>query len=219
MFVAGPSAHNAESGRPLFKTRDELVEKIAAVEAASALEVVLMLQPTAGSYRDVDLLWGAIFALVALIVAVHSPLAVDPDGLVWNTALIGLLGWFLSRRIPAMRRLLTSAARRGRQVTQFSQMAFTELRLTHTRDRSGLLLACFELEQRALLLPDLGVTARVPPAVLAAHQATLDACATFAELETGVAKVLDDLTRQMPDLWPCAHDDLDELDNAVVTLL
>jgi putative membrane protein len=195
--------------------REQLEAKVTAIEAASAVEVVLCLQPEAGSYADVDVLWGALGGLAALAVAVHSPWVFLPDLLVLNSLLAGLLSWWLSRRLPAMRRLLTRQARRERQLQQFAEMAFTRLQLTHTRDRSGILLVISLLERRAVMLTDLGVTSHVPQAVLDTARVRL---AQGAELEKAVGETLDQLAAELPKYWPRAQDDQDELSNTVRVL-
>lgn len=190
----------------------ELERRVGALEAGSAVELVVVSQPHTGSYADVDLRWGCLFSLVFLIVAVHSPIVFHPDFMVVNTVLAGIIGWACSRHFPAMRRLLTSAARREKQFRQYAQMAFSELEISHTRERSGMLLLLGELERAALLVVDLGVTARVPRAVLDAARQRLE------QSPASVLSVLDDLAAQLAELWPAPEGDTDELSNAVRTL-
>lgn len=190
----------------------ELERRVAALEAGSAVELVVVCQPQAGSYADVDMRWGCVFALLFLVVAVHSSIVFHPDFMVVNTVIAGLVGWACSRHFPAWRRLLTSAARREKQLREYAQMAFCELEISHTRERSGMLLFIAELERAALLIVDLGVTARVPRAVLDTARQRL------AERPESVLSVLDDLARELAQLWPAPEGDTDELSNAVRTL-
>lgn len=194
-------------------------QRIAAIEAGSAAEVVVVLQPRGGSYEDVHWKWACIAALTFLIVAVHSPLWFEPDFLVVNTLICGIAGYACSRRFPPMCRLLTSRARRLKQVQNFAAMAFTELQLTHTRERSGLLLALFEMEALAVLLPDLGLTARLSPAIWDTHRQRLAAAHRFPVLRDAALQVLTDLEDQLATAWPCEREkDIDELSNEVRTL-
>jgi putative membrane protein len=190
----------------------ELERRVAALEAGSAVELVVVSQPQAGSYADVDLRWGCVFALLFLVVALHSEIVFHPDFMVVNTVISGVVGWACSRHFPALRRLLTTSTRRDKQLREYAQMAFCQLEISHTRDRSGMLLLLAELERAALLLVDLGVTARVPQAVLDAARQRL------TENPSAVLSVLDDLARDLAELWPAPEGDTDELSNAVRTL-
>lgn len=195
------------------KTDNKALEaRVAALEARSAVELVVVSQPQAGSYADVNLLWGFLFALTFLMVAVHSAIVFHPDFMVVNAVLAGLVGWACSRHFPRMRRLLTTAARRDKQLRQYAHMAFSELEISHTRERSGMLLLIAQMEGAALLMVDLGVTARVPRAVL-------DGARQRLQTDPGsVLAVLDDLTRELGEHWPAPEGDADELPNTVRTL-
>lgn len=140
------------------------------IEASSAAEVVVTVASCSGSYRDVDLAWGSLFALATLLVLVFSPLRVSEMGLIPNLLIAYGLGVFTSRRSSRMRRLLTTPARRRQQVADAARAAFLGEALDATPGRVGVLLYLSMLEGEVEVVADHGVTAALGLAPLNAFR-------------------------------------------------
>jgi uncharacterized membrane protein len=134
---------------------------------APELNVVVAVAPSSGSYRDVDHRAGLIVAAAALAVllAVHFRGAPFPEEwIVPPTIAAYVLATLASSRAPALRRLLSGAARRGRQVRRAARAAFVTERIHADAERRGLLVYVSRLERAVTILPDHGVAGRVDDA-------------------------------------------------------
>ncbi len=190
-------------------------DKVARIEASSAAEVVVAVQQQAGCYADVPWKCAALSGFLSLVFMVHSPILFHPDGLWMNLALAGVLGGLLGSRLPVARRWLTSSGRRQRQFDESLLLAFERLQLSHTRQRTGLLVLVSWLECRAAIKPDLGLTARLAGAEFNRLQQLLDGARSRAELAAAVSTVLEQLQPLLARAVPRESHDVNELSDEV----
>ena len=122
-----------------------------------------------------------------------------------------IVGYFLTRRIPALKRFLLSPATAEAQVYDRALKAFYENELFRTRDRTGILIFVSLLEHRIQILADTGINARVPPGtwndivrILLKSITRGDLCQGLCEAIAGCAEIL---SRDFPH----KPDDTDEL--------
>jgi putative membrane protein len=188
------------------------------VESGSAVEVVVALRPCSGSYDDVDMRWALAFALVTLLVVAYTNVDLNVHGAVLDVMIGATVGWFLSSRSVALRRLWTGAERRRVQVKQGAQLAFMQLGLSKTRERTALLVYCSLLENRAEILTDLGVEAKVPKALWNTLHHQLEACPNAPALEAAILAALDSIAEPLAAALPRPDDDVNELPDQVVYL-
>lgn len=134
---------------------------VAAVEQASALEVVVRVVPWSGSYRDLG--WRAALgaAFVTLLVVLFAPFVVDAA---WVPPIVagaaGLGG--LTVRVPALARWQGGRHRLEAQVRRAALACFHEEAVGATRDRTGVLVFASVLEDRALTVRDHALEGRAP---------------------------------------------------------
>lgn len=138
-----------------------LTDRVAAAEQSTSVEIVLVIRSCSGNYRDVDYLVGAMLALLGLTFAIFAPFHVNEHWLPLELAGLFVLGAFISARTP-LRRWLTTAARRNRQVAEGAAVAFLEEGVLHTEGRTGVLICWSQLERCIHVLADVGVHAAVP---------------------------------------------------------
>jgi putative membrane protein len=132
-------------------------EAIAAIEKTTAGEVVVAVRNSAWDYRHVDYLVGFGAALAALVGLLFLP---QPFLLVtWPLDLVVafVVGALVSSGVPAIRRLLTPRRQLDEMVRQAARVAFFDLGISRTRDRSGVLIFVSLLERRAEVVADLGL--------------------------------------------------------------
>jgi len=134
-------------------------------EAGSAAELIVVVAARSGSYLDIALAVGAAVAMLTLIVALFAPPLFHPVAIAIEIPMaFGLAAW-LAHRTPALLRALAPAARMSQQVERAAAARFLDEAVHGTRARTGLLVYVSRLEERVVLLPDLGLAGRVPEAV------------------------------------------------------
>jgi putative membrane protein len=100
-------------------------------------------------------------ALVGLVLAIYAPFHVNEHWLPPELVGLFVLGALASAHTP-LRRWLTSASRRNRQVAEAAAVAFLDEGVMLTEGRTGVLLYWSLLERRVQILADGGVHAAVP---------------------------------------------------------
>lgn len=132
-------------------------------------EIVPMVVPASGLYRDASHLAGLILALSVLALL----LALDRLWGSWQWSdhhpgwsLLGVLAAYLVGsmlgRVPAIIRLLTPQERMRKKVALRAERAFYEEGLHKTREGTGILILISLLERRAQILADRAINERVP---------------------------------------------------------
>ena len=137
--------------------------RIAAIEAATGVEVVAAVIGKADAYPELP--WTA-FALGASLAALGAVVAdaLRPDWLPANATLlvaVTILGAGAACALativtPAFARLFLRATRRDVEVRQYARALFLERELFRTRERTGILILVSLFERRIEILPDTG---------------------------------------------------------------
>lgn len=194
----------------------QVAERVEKLESQSSVELVVVLSDESGHYREIEGHCGFAAVLTLLVFALYSPWEYPPELLMAGVVIAYLIGYALGLKISGLRRLFSSAARRRRQVESQARDAFMQKKVSHTRERTGLLLYLSEFERMARLIPDTGIEAKVPLAVFNTQQAKWDDTAsTLAALEEAVLKGLDELAAILAEHLPRPEDDQDELPNEI----
>jgi putative membrane protein len=134
-------------------------------EARTTAELIVVVAARSGSYLDVALAAGAAFAMLVLLIALFAPAAFHPVVVAVELPLAFSLAAWLAHRWPGLLRALTPSSRMRRQVERAAGEQFLAEAVHGTRERTGLLVYLSLLEERATLVPDLGLEGRVPGAV------------------------------------------------------
>jgi putative membrane protein len=138
-------------------TKQALSGAVRTVEAASSAELVVAVRPSSGYFLHADLLIGLAIAFAVLAFQLWSPWTFGLAWFVVDPLIAAAVGALISSRSPALRRLLTPAAVRRRQVETAARSVFVEKRIHRTSGRTGILLYISLLEREAALVVDLGV--------------------------------------------------------------
>lgn len=141
---------------------DQAVEAaVGAIELRTDAEIVVVAAERSGSYDDVANAVAALGAWAALVVAIYLPHPIAPHWLLPELLLAGLLFRGLARR-PALLKTLVSQARKERQTEEVAAMEFVREAVHATPDRTGVLVYVSALEERVVVLSDVGIEGRVP---------------------------------------------------------
>lgn len=186
---------------------------IAEAEKATSAEVVVVLTPASGSYRDTDLLAGSLCALLTLATVIVANLEPSEFVAAGLTGLAFGFGALLCSRISGLRRLLTTEERRLDQVRTHALVAFHEEGVTATSQRNGLLLYVSMLEWTAEVLPDLGIDDKMPQAMWNGLRGEMIAAPNARSLADAVISTIGQCGEQLAKEFPPGDEPVDELSN------
>jgi putative membrane protein len=142
---------------------DNLADCVRDIEKQTDAELVIVVRARSGSYRHVDLLCGAGLAYAGLLFLLFSPWVFAHYWVAVDIALLFALGYFISSRSNAIRRLLTTREYRARAVRTQAAAMFYEAGIANTRAEMGVLIYLSLMERRLELLADRGVLKGAPP--------------------------------------------------------
>ena len=193
-----------------------VVDAVEEAESKTSAEFVVALEPSSGSYRDVDLLFAIVFNFVALVFVFFGPIVFDPDWVPLTQSLLFVTAWVFSAYTPYIRRLFCPSARMAQQVREAAQLHFLKRGVSQTQKRTGVLVLVSQLEQRVEVVADSGIRRAVKDesweALLVDIQAEYD-----GEDLVGTATVaVERLGGFLAEPLPVSKDDIDELSNMPV---
>jgi putative membrane protein len=141
---------------------DAVAEAVRAAERGTAAEIVVVVAARSGSYLDLALIAGAAIAAVVLAVALFAPAVFPPLAVALEVPVaFGVTAWLLNRT-PGLLSWLVPRVRARGQVERAAAEYFLAEAVHGTNAHTGLLLFVSVLEERATLVPDLGLQGRVP---------------------------------------------------------
>lgn len=190
---------------------EPISQAVESAEGKTSAEFVVVMEPCAGGYRDVDLWAAAAVAFGLLLFAIFSPVVVS---VVWLPVL--LAGAFLAvqsivSRAASVRRWLTSVKRRDEQVQAAAAIQFVRQRVGQTRGRTGVLIYVARMEQRVELVADSGVMRVIEEEAWLVLQKELHELMNWDKQPDSVAQMVERLGDHLKDDLPVSDDDVNEL--------
>jgi putative membrane protein len=195
------------------EARSAFARAITTIENASAVEVVVAVRKSSGSYRHANVVVGAIVAFAGLAAMLFSEQSFGLVSILVDPFVVGVLAGALVEFLPGVKRVLTPVAKRRASVRQAARATFVERGVHATTGRSGVLVYVSWLEQELALIPDLILSTSLPDGALDAAEAALR-----AEIANGGAAVANELVKlaeQMGIAMPHQADDINELPDAI----
>lgn len=206
--------------RALFSRDDakrRLKEAVQAVESRSCAEVVISVRPWSASWLGVDALVGAALAYLLLLYMLFAP---QVFGLLWMALIVPAgfaAGVYLARAVPGLRMRLAGEAGVRAAVEQGARARFVELGVFATRERSGILVYVSLSERRCMVVPDVGVRARVDEKewskAASRIEDAVNANGVGEEGLTELCKAVEGLGDVLEEPMPRAEDDENELED------
>jgi putative membrane protein len=193
---------------------DDVTTAVEQAEQKTSAELVVAIHPRSGSYRDADLLCGAAVAFTGLVFIVYNPWTVHSP--VWfplEVALLFVLSALACSACSWLRRQFSTASRRTEQVAHSARAIFVEENVSHTRERTGLLIYLSRLERQVVVLADLGVTAAVPPDDWGRAVQQLKAIPTAENADEAILQAIESLGDMLAKHLPPGEDNPDEIPN------
>lgn len=178
---------------------------IESIEGSTSIEVVIAVRRRSATYRHANVIVGALVAVFGLAAMMYSDHEFSSTSIVIDPFVVGLVAGWLVELLPDVKRLLTPASHRHRQVLRAARATFVERGVHNTRDRSGILVYLSWLERHAVLVADSGLPKDAFP--------TADATLTAAMRRGGpaVAEALEALIAPIASAMPRRPDDVNEL--------
>ncbi len=186
---------------------------IEAVEGASAVEVVVAVRRSSGTYRHANVVVGAAVAFAGLAAMLFSSHVFQLTSILVDPFVVGLLAGGLVEVAPHVKLWLTPAAVRRRAVVRAARATFVERGVHHTTGRSGVLVYISWLERQLALVADTGLARALPDGALARAEAVLERA--MRNGGAAVAEQLAALAPQMARAMPHQADDVNELPDAI----
>lgn len=195
------------------RAKTRTVEAVKAFEKHTCAELVVSVRRAARAYPEAHLTAGTLTALLALLVLLFAPVDFTVALMPLDVALAFAAGFGLSRFVPALGRLVTSAKTRRASVETAAKVAFLDLGVSHTKGRSGVLVFVSLFERDVAIVFDVGVTQKAREHVEAAR-AALEAAVARSDVQA-FAGALEALGPEVGRTMPCAPDDVNELADEV----
>jgi putative membrane protein len=196
-------------------TKQALSGAVRAVESSSSAELVVAVRPSSGYFFHVDLLTGLAVAFAVLAFLLWSPWTFNLAWFVADPLIAGALAAVASSRTPALRRRLTPATVRRRQVETAARSVFVEKRIHRTSGRTGILLYISLLEREAALVVDLGVETVATTESWKEAAAGIEQAVRRGEDGAAVARRVEALAAVLAPVLVHRDDDVDELADEV----
>ena len=202
---------------------------IAEAETKTSCEIVTVMASTSGRYdrgEDVAGLWlGAISVLCAWIV---WPITSGGEGdwtsssnvlhyAGWLLILVAgfLVGAVLAAKFGRLRLLFTPKAEITEEVESKAKQAFFDQRMHSTEGGTGILIYISLFEHMVVILTDETVISHLSDEDVSGHCGVVARSLADAKTE-GLVSTIKALGEHLAEPMPCAADDVDELDNAIV---
>lgn len=197
------------------EAHQRLTRAVEEAETHSGAEVVLVGFARADDYLDIAFRNALAATLTTVAAVLLSPFEVPHDAVFPIVAAVAVAVFFVSRH-PAVSRLTSTSARRAVAVDAAVAQAFLRRGVHKTRERIGVLVAWFELEDTTRVVFDAGLEAKVPADVRAQIVQSLVKGCTGGSDETR-ALAIAGLGARLAPFVPHDPNSADELDNAPTT--
>lgn len=210
-------SHNLFTQEELLQIKNAVIE----AEKNSGGEIVPIFSRQSSWYEQT--LWraGALFSLLTAIL--FTILYLSSDVLLWLPPYLwllicttgGIAGATLTESVPALKRFFISRESLQQQVEGRAQQLFVEQSVSHTEQRTGILLYISFFEKHALILPDIGISEVVNHelwedilqnlvSTMKGGQYTTAICNAIASCgkvlaDSGIQKAEDDNDNELPD--------------------
>lgn len=140
----------------------QLGKRIADLEQASQIEVVLLIRQRSANYDDVPLGLGANLSLLTFSYLLLVDTSFDSYLVYFMTLSSFGLGLMLGLVVPFMQRLLVSKKRKQRNVEIMARALFQKGGLHHTSTKVGTLIYVSLLEKMVYIVADRGAQMAIP---------------------------------------------------------
>jgi len=142
--------------------RTKLYNTIKEIEGNSLVEIVVLIKPQSGKYRDISLWAGIIFAFALYTFFMFSPIHFDVFLIYAFTFLGFLTAYGLFSALPELESKFIKQKRKDKNVEIYARATFQKAGIRFTSERIGTLIYCSLFEKKVFVLPDRGAKNAIP---------------------------------------------------------
>ncbi len=142
--------------------RTKLYETIEFIENNSLVEMVVIIKPRSGKYRDVPIWCGVIFSFLLYTFFMFSAFEFGVYMIYGMTILSFLLVYSFVSVVSVFLELFTSTKRKARNVEINARAIFQKGGIRFTEERIGTLMYISLFEKQVFILPDRGAENAIP---------------------------------------------------------
>ncbi len=142
--------------------RTKLYDTIKKIEDNSLVEIVVIIKPSSGKYRDIPVWSGVVFAILLYTFFMFSHIEFDVYLIYVFTVLSFFLAWSSVAATSFVQKLFVKKARKYRNVEINARAIFQKGGIRFTQERIGTLFYVSLLEKMVYILPDRGAENAIP---------------------------------------------------------
>ncbi|CAN0018901.1 unnamed protein product [Phaeothamnion confervicola] len=189
---------------------DDAEALVGDLESTSSAEIVVVVAPSSGNYRDAQLWVTIFFTWLVAAALILMPIEIT-DLYLLPLVLVGFMAGFALSRSPFFKYLLVRPERSRRQVAEAAVLAFHREHVSATRERTGILIYLSREEKDLEIVVDYRVDALIPQAVWNNMRAKI--LADRANWSERFLSEMKDVKTLLAEKLPRRDDDTDELSN------
>jgi putative membrane protein len=142
--------------------RTKLYDTIKKIEDNSLVEIVVIIKPSSGKYRDIPVWSGVVFASLLYTFFMFSHIEFNVYLIYVFTILSFFLAWSLVAATGFVQKLFVKKERKHRNVEINARAIFQKGGIRFTQERIGTLFYVSLLEKMVYILPDRGAENAIP---------------------------------------------------------
>jgi len=143
-----------------FKTK--LYEAIKNIEDNSLVEIVVIIKPASGKYRDVSVWSGVVFSILLYTFFMFSHFEFDVYLIYAFTVLGFFFAWTLVGATSFVQKIFVKKSRKQRNVEINARAIFQKGGIRFTKEQIGILFYVSLFEKMVFILPDRGAEQSIP---------------------------------------------------------
>jgi putative membrane protein len=197
------------------KLREKLTTTITNIEERSHVEIVGVIYPQCGKYREASLIWGAIFTFSAFTFFMFSPYIFGDYLFYAGTLLSFFVGYTLATLVKPLQKIFITRERMKANLELKARAIFQKEQLHQTKARIGMMLLIADYEKMVYILPDIGAQSRIPETKLEELKTTLNQAIRSSDVESELPSKLADFETVFEEYIPQVEGDINELPNTI----
>ncbi len=142
--------------------RSKLFDTIKKIEDSSLVEIVVIIKPASGKYRDVPVWSGVVFAILLYTFFMFSHIEFDVYLIYAFTILAFFLAWSIVAATNFIQKIFVKKSRKQTNVEIKARAIFQKGGIRFTQERIGVLFYVSLLEKMVFILPDRGAEHSIP---------------------------------------------------------
>lgn len=142
--------------------RTKLYDTIKKIEDNSLAEIVVIIKPASGKYRDIPVWSGVVFAILLYTFFMFSHFEFDAYLIYAFTVIAFFLAWSIVAASNFIQKLFVKKSRKERNVEIRARAIFQKGGLRFTQERIGVLFYVSLFEKSVYILPDRGAEHSIP---------------------------------------------------------